>query len=706
MAMTFTLGLRLVLAAALLSAAGAVSSEQRMASRTKMATRSHANPIRRVVDLLQKMHKQVADEGKAEEELYDKFMCYCTTGTSQLESSISSGEEKIEKVRASLEEAESRKSQLDADIKKHKSDREAGESAVAKAKALRAKEAAAFAKTASDYKTNLAAIAKAIEAISRGTAGSFLQSETSGALRRLAVDADMSAADRDALTSFLSQGGSSDYAPQSGQISGILQQMEETMEKDLKDAEASEASAISDFEALMAAKTAEIEALTTAIEQKLEASGELGLEIANMQEDSEDTVKTLAEDKAFLAELNKGCATKKQEQEERTKLRTDELLAIADTIKILNDDDALDLFKKALPSPSLLQLQVNGKEMQRSALKALRTAKGGDGRVALIAMALQRGAKGFDKVLQMIDEMVSLLAHEQDADDDKKTYCEKELDTAEDDKKVLGVKLSDLDKTIDDMKESISTLAQEISALLKGIKDLDQSVKEASQIREEENAEHKKVMQEDTAAKEILKMAKNRLAKFYAPKMYKPPAREERSTMGRISESMMSMAQTGANPGPPPETWGAYQKKDETGGGVVAMMDLLISELEKGIVAAKAEEKDAQEEYEEYVAGAAAKRAADTKAATDKAGEKSGLEASLTHAEQERKGTAKDMYMKEMLIKDLHLECDWLLSSFEVRKEARAGEVDSLTKAKAVLSGADYSLVQTATTHTLLPGSN
>merc|ERR1719356_971113 len=101
--------------------------------------------------------------------------------------------------------------------------------------------------------------------------------------------------------------------------------------------------------------------------------------------------------------------------------------------------------------------------MQRSALKALRTAKGGDGRVALIAMALQRGAKGFDKVLQMIDEMVSLLAHEQDADDDKKAYCEKELDTAEDDKKVLGVKLSDLEKTIDDMKESVSTLSEEIA---------------------------------------------------------------------------------------------------------------------------------------------------------------------------------------------------------------------------------------------------
>jgi len=691
--MTLALGLRLVLATALFGAAGAVSSELRMASRAKMAARSHANPIRRVVDLLQKMQKQVADEGKAEQELYDKFMCYCTTGTGQLESAITSNEEKIEQVAASLQEAESRKSQLDADLKKHKADREAGEAAVATAKALRAKEAAMFAKTVSDYKANLAAMAKAIEAISKGMAGSFLQSATSGALRRLAVDADMPASDRDVLTSFLSQSGSSDYAPQAGQISGILQQMQETMEKDLKDAQASEENAVSVFEALMAAKTAEIEALTTAIEQKLEASGELGLEIANMKEDSDDTAKTLAEDKAFLAELSKGCATKKQEQEERTKIRTDELLAIADTIKILNDDDALDLFTKTLPSagPSLLQLQVSSKEVRRSALRALRTAKRGDGRVTLIEMALQGGAKGFDKVLKMIDDMVSLLAHEQEADDGKKSYCEKELDTAEDDKKVLGVKLSDLDKTIDDMKESASTLAQEISALLKGIKDLDQAVKEATLIREQENAEYKKVMQMDTAAKEILKMAKNRLAKFYAPKMYKPPAREERSTMDRIYESEMSMTQTSANPGPPPETWGAYQKRDQEGGGVVAMMDLLITDLDKEMVAAKTEEKDAQEEYEEYVAGAAAKRATDTKATTDKEGEKSALEASLTHAKQEHKDTVKDMYMKETLIKDLHLECDWLLSSFEVRKEARAGEVDSLTKAKAVLSGADFS---------------
>merc|ERR1719487_1791850 len=165
----------------------------------------------------------------------------------------------------------------------------------------------------------------------------------------------------------------------------------------------------------------------------------------------------------------------------------------------------------------------------------------------------------------MIDDMVALLAKEQTTDDEKKAYCEKELDTAEDEKKVLENQISDLEKAIADAEESISTLTDEIAALNKGIKDLDASVAEATEDRKEENAFYKKTMQEDNAAKDVLKMAKNRLAKFYAPKMYQPPAKAERSTMGRISEemSLQQQQQQKASPGPPPETWSAYAKKSE-----------------------------------------------------------------------------------------------------------------------------------------------
>jgi len=660
---------------------------------------SSANPIRRVVNLLQAMQKQVKGDGEKEEELYKKFMCYCTTGKSQLETAVTMAEEKIPKVTAALEEAKSRKAQLDSDIKDHKADRAEGKDALAKATALRAKEATAYAKLKSELETNLSAMAAAIKAIEGGMAGSFLQTTAAGALRRLAVDADMPSVDRDELTSFLSQGSSNGYAPKSGQISGILKQMKDTMAQELADATATEEKAIEDFEALSKAKTAEIEALTVAIEQKLESSGELGVEIVNMEEDIDDTSKALDEYKKFLAELNKGCDTKTAEWEERSKTRADELLAIHETIKILNDDDALELFKKALPAPSLVQVLVTSKEVQRNALHALGSAKAKDSRLALISMTLRGGAKSFDKVLKMIDEMVALLGEEQTSDDAKKAYCEKELDAAEDEKKVLDIKLSDLEKATDDTEESIATLTEEVKALLKGIKDLDAQVKEATTNREKENAFYKKTMQEDSAAKDILKMAKNRLAKFYAPKTYQPPAKEERSSMGRISEEMSLQQQQKASPGPPPDTWTAYETKSEEHGGVIAMVDLLIADLDKEMTMMTTEEKDAQKEYEEFVAEAGEKRATDSKSAEQKSGEKAELEAALIKLQQDAKDTTKEAYLKDVQIKDLHLECDWLISTYEVRKEARAGEVDSLKKAKAVLSGADYSLVQTAVRH-------
>ncbi len=45
-------------------------------------------------------------------------------------------------------------------------------------------------------------------------------------------------------------------------------------------------------------------------------------------------------------------------------------------------------------------------------------------------------------------------------------------------------------------------------------------------------------------------------------------------------------------------------------------------------------------------------------------------------------------------IAQLHGSCDFLLENFDVRREARSGEIDAIKKAKAVLSGADYSFVQ------------
>merc|ERR1712060_467801 len=119
-----------------------------------------------------------------------------------------------------------------------------------------------------------------------------------------------------------------------------------------------------------------------------------------------------------------------------------------------------------------------------------------------------------------------------------------------------------------ELEGSIATLTEEIAALQAGIEALDKAVAEATAIRKEENADFKELMQSDTAAKEILGMAKNRLNKFYNPKLYKPPPVEEPTMFAQIA----SHRNRDAPPPPPPETFSAYPKKSEENAGVVQMM--------------------------------------------------------------------------------------------------------------------------------------
>merc|ERR1719331_1798900 len=141
----------------------------------------------------------------------------------------------------------------------------------------------------------------------------------------------------------------------------------------------------------MKAKAKQIATLTKEIESKMARSGEAGVDLANMQEDHSDTEKSLAEDKKFLIDITKNCYTKEKEKEANDKMRANELLALADTIKILNDDDALDLFKKTLPSPSFMQVQVSSKAMTQKAIQALKRRIHGkrDFRLNLITLALR-----------------------------------------------------------------------------------------------------------------------------------------------------------------------------------------------------------------------------------------------------------------------------------------------------------------------------
>merc|ERR1719324_938765 len=345
-----------------------------------------------------------------------------------------------------------------------------------------------------------------------------------------------------------------------------------------------------------------------------------------------------------------------------------ELVAIQETIKILNDDDALDLFKKTLPSPSLLQMSRRAGDVRKEALALVQKLKkdAKNPELSLITMALQGKKAGFAKVIKLIDEMVVKLGVEQEDDDAQKKWCQEEFDTTE-----------------DEHKEFVQTAA------------------------------------ENNAALQLLDLAKNRLNKFYNPTLYKAPERRELTEEERIyvnsggadprdaeeaavagtgiaGTGVTVFAQVAAKfqdaPPPPPETVDAYAKKDA--GGPTALIDKLKNDLEKDVQAAEMDEKEAQKDYEEFMGDSAKKRATDSKSITEKDSQKAELEGDLQAAKGAKETATKELMALEEYMAQLHGSCDFLIENFDIRKEARASEIDALKKAKAVLSGADYSFMQ------------
>merc|ERR1719214_36156 len=139
---------------------------------------------------------------------------------------------------------------------------------------------------------------------------------------------------------FLQQAPSAgSYAPQSGQIFGILSQMLETFEINSADAKKEEASAVATYADLKTSKTAEIAASNKKVTTKSAESAAAKELAASSKEGLADNRAALAADTEFLANLKVACDGLDRQFNERTKTRADETAAVADTIAILTEDD-------------------------------------------------------------------------------------------------------------------------------------------------------------------------------------------------------------------------------------------------------------------------------------------------------------------------------------------------------------------------------
>jgi len=687
------------------------------------------NPIRKVVQMLQSMQAKVVAEGKKQEAMYNKFMCYCASNNKGAQETIAESNVRTASLESSIKEAIAQKDQLEADLVQHQKDYKQAQQAVEAAVSIRQKEAKEFAKEKAGLESDLAALTKSITAVEKGMMGGFLQSAMANKVKQFVMEkAEVEDAVRQELLAFLSGTQADGYVPQSFEIVGILKGLAEGLSKDLATSTNNEAAAVKEHEALVDAKIKEISALTAQKETVMTRIGELGVQIASMKGDLGDTQGTLEADQEYLAEMETDCASKTSEWEKAKKIHSEELVALADTIKVLNDDDALDLFKKTLPAPadesSLVQVHANGALMRKHALDLIRALVSKPGiassELDLLALALSGNKIGFGKIIKMIDEMVDRIKQEQEDDNVKEEYCVKKLDSADDKSKAIQHSISDIDKVIEEFKGSVAAMAEDIKTLEKGIESLDMSVASATEQRKEENSEYKTLMADNGAAKELLKWAKNRLNKFYNKALYIAPKRELSE-----EERLMTAATGTAPPTEMPEgiagtgvsvdflqlitlhhgasrfvhqpfvSFLSAPKHTKESSSVIAMIDLLVHDLDKEMTQADVAEQDAQSDYEKIMESAKKKRAEDLKALTTKGSSKAAQEEALQAQKEGRRDSNRQLMAALEYARSLHGECDPLLKYLDVRTEARTSEIDALQKAKAVLRGADMSLTQT-----------
>merc|ERR1719453_1094437 len=505
----------------------------------------------------------------------------------------------------------------------------------------------------------------ALAALKKGLSASMLQTSVGQTLRGIVAHSPaVSELERSTLTSFLETGeGGSD------QIVGIVDQMRETMEADLKESQASEDGAKASFASLVTSKEQEIAAAQKAVEEKTARNGELAVSIAQSKAGLKDTEDSKADDEAMKADLAANCATRSEEFDALSKVNAEEIQAISETIEMMSGDDALELFKKTLPAaPAFLQVSAGMRLHQRVARSAPQTK---------VLMLQTRSGKDMNKIVQdIIAKMIANTEKKQADDDAKREFCLAEMAKTEREEKALTAKVGDLESDVAKQEDTIASLTAEIAALQQGLLDLDKSVAEATEQRKAEHAESLSTAASNQAALELLGMAKNRLMKFYQPSLYKAPPTTT------VVDSPYGFVQVSSN----------YKKEDAS--GVLAMIDQIVRDVETEMSEAKHDEEVAQKDYEKAMKEATGKRAADSKLIVEKTDVKAVEGTNLMSTRESLSATRDQLRAAQKQINYLHGSCDELLANYDEKKKERAAENDVLEEQAQTLAGAEPVFLQ------------
>merc|ERR1719482_1656281 len=403
--------------------------------------------------------------------MYDKLSCWCKVNGDGKGTAVEIATTKVSDLNSRIKALTAKSSELDGSIKAQESEVAANKEALASATSMREEAMNKFRDEEKDMILSIDSLKNALVVLEKtlGLTQSFLQSKTVTAVRahiRHVVSNSkgqdilaqiLNPSEKDVLSAFL-QGKISAGSAQGGEIMGVLKQMKTEFESNLADMQGEESKSVSQFGELKEAKTSEISAGEKMIKEKTALLGKTKVQLAEAKEDLEDTTGAMEADQAFLVDLNQRCSVSDKEWEERSKTRALEIAAVGETIKILTDDDAHDLFDGTL---SFLQLSstrrtVSREDFQREqASHNLLRVGSKSGRKALVQLSASVRLDAFVKVEEEINGMIADIEKESADEVALKAMCKDKFHKNE-------MEIMAIEDTIKDLTTKINGMIADI----------------------------------------------------------------------------------------------------------------------------------------------------------------------------------------------------------------------------------------------------
>jgi hypothetical protein len=513
--------------------------------------------ITQVVKLLQEMLDKSKSDGTEDRTIYAKFKCYCDTTDEKKVEAISMASMHIEQYTAELSTLRAENNRMSQEVATLMASMSENEGARAENTKMREDENAEFLKEEADLEAGISQLSRAIDLLSAvgadqtvtgdvdsslataaGTGGFLKLKSKVGKVTTKKLDANTKAALRAAsvfltgkqrakLSSFLQAPFTGNYGAQSGEIVGVLKQMNDTFTGNLATARTAEAKALATYTAMDEEDTNEYNQMDSTSTKRKEAIGDNAGTIARVQSELDTMNGEMANDQDFLAALRTRCDAKKKEFEHRNMLRANEEAAIAEAISILNSDAAFATFGSVAATStgatSFVQISQTSvhqskaqadvqKEVLSGLLRAAQTTR--SRRLARVVAGFMGGSP-FEKVLAMIDNTISILEEEEAEDVKKKGTCENETSTNEAAKLDKETALGDLDGTIAQLLVSIKDTETSISETQDSLKVNRESQAEDTNTRNEQNAQFTKNLKNLQDAERILAASIKVLTKYY-----------------------------------------------------------------------------------------------------------------------------------------------------------------------------------------------